>query len=98
MQVASLLEYNLQVKNIEVQEQSLKKLRSNLDQKQKTLESEEKRQKQSEELLKKEQSEWKAENDKRQKASEAELQSKISSFADKEADYVQKWDELKTSQ
>ena len=35
LQVDSLLEYNRQVKNIEVQEQSLKKLRSTVDSKQK---------------------------------------------------------------
>jgi len=53
------------VKNIEVQEQSLKKLKSTLDQKQKALTAEEQRVKQSEELLRKEQAEWKAENTKR---------------------------------
>lgn len=60
-----MLEYNKQAKNIEVQEASLKKLKGTLDLKQKALESEEKRQKQSEELLKKEQDEWKAVNTKR---------------------------------
>lgn len=73
----------------------MKKLRSTLDSKEKTLEAEEKRLKQSEELMKKEQSEWKSESEKKQAAKEADLKSKISSFADNEAEYVQKWDELK---
>ena len=77
LQVDSLLEYNRQVKNIEVQEQSLKKSRSTLEQKQKALESEEKRQKQNEELLRKEQAEWKAVNTKRQQQLENDLQSKL---------------------
>ena len=93
-QVEALLEYNKQAKNIEVQEKSLKKLKGTLDQKQKALEAEEKRQKQSEDLLKKEQTEWKAVNTKRQQVLEADLQSKLSYYADKEAEYVQKWKSL----
>jgi len=77
MQVEAMLEYNKQIKNIEVQEQTLKKLKGTLDNKQKSLESEEKRQRQNEELLRKEQSEWKAVNTKRQNTLEADLQSKI---------------------
>lgn len=77
LQVEAMLEYNKQIKNIEVQEASLKKLKGTLDQKQKSLEGEERRQKQSEELLRKEQAEWKAVNTKRQEVLEAELQSKI---------------------
>lgn len=73
----------------------MKKSRSTLEQKQKALESEEKRQKQNEELLRKEQAEWKAVNTKRQQQLENDLQSKIKSFADKESEYVQKWDDLK---
>ena len=65
MQVAALLEYNKQAKNIEVKEQSLKKLKTTLDQKQKALEAESKRQQQDEENLRKEQAEWKAVNTKR---------------------------------
>jgi uncharacterized membrane protein len=65
MQIESLLEYNKQVKNIEVQEQSLKKLKTTLDQKQKSLEAESARQQQNEENLRKEQAEWKAVNTKR---------------------------------
>ena len=61
-----MLEYNNQIKNLEVQEQSLKKLKSTLDQKQALLDSEDKRQRQTEELLRKEQSEWKDINSKRQ--------------------------------
>ena len=77
LQVEAMLEYNKQIKNIEVQEASLKKLKSTLDQKTKSLETEEKRQKQSEELLRKEQADWKAANTKRQEGLESELQSKI---------------------
>ena len=55
MQVDSLLEYNTQVKNIEVQEKSLLKLKNTLEQKQKSLAAEEQRQKQSEDQLRKEQ-------------------------------------------
>lgn len=61
-----------------MQEKSLKKLKGTLDQKQKSLEAEEKRQKQSEDLLKKEQTEWKAVNTKRQQVLEDDLQSKLS--------------------
>ena len=70
-------------------------MKSALDQKQKALEAEEKRQKLSEELLKKEQAEWKDVNTKRQSLLEADLQSKISIYADKETEYVQKWEDLK---
>ena len=66
MQVDAMLEYNKQIKNIEVQEQSLKKLKGTLDSKQKSLDTEERRQRQAEELLRKEQSEWKDVNTKRQ--------------------------------
>lgn len=66
-----------------MQEKSLKKLKGTLDQKQKSLEAEEKRQKQSEDLLKKEQTEWKAVNTKRQQVLEDDLQK-----------YVQKWRSL----
>ena len=83
-----MLEYNKQAKNIEVQEQSLRKLKGTLDSKQKALEAEEKRQKQSEELLRKEQAEWKDANTKRQQVLEADLQSKISFYADRESEYV----------
>ena len=77
MQVEALLEYNEQAKNIEVQEQSLQKLKSTLDQKQSSLEAEETRQRHSEELLRKEQAEWREVNTKRQAVLEAELQSKL---------------------
>lgn len=97
MQVAALLEYNKQAKNIEVKEQSLKKLKTTLDQKQKALEAESKRQQQDEENLRKEQAEWKAVNTKRQELLEADLQSKITSYADKETEYVQKWSLLEES-
>ena len=66
LQVEAMLEYNKQIKNIEVQEASLKKLKSTLDQKQKSLETEEKNQRQSEDSLRKEQAEWKSANTKRQ--------------------------------
>ena len=97
MQVEALLEYNQQAKNIEVQEQSLQKLKGTLDQKQSSLEAEETRQRHSEELLRKEQAEWKEVNTKRQAVLEAELQSKLTEFADKEPEYVQKWDALEES-
>ena len=76
----------------------MKKLRSTLDSKQKSLEYEDKRQKQNEELLRKEQAEWKTVNTKRQQQLETDLQSKIKSFADKESEYVQKWYDLKRDQ
>ena len=44
----------------------MKKLKSTLDQKQKSLETEEKNQRQSEDSLRKEQAEWKSANTKRQ--------------------------------
>jgi len=75
----------------------LKKLKTTLDQKQKALEAESKRQQQDEENLRKEQAEWKDVNTKRQELLEADLQSKISSYADKETEYVQKWSNLEES-
>lgn len=69
-----------------------------MDSKQKALESEDKRQKQNEESLRKEQGDWKAVNTKRQNQLESELQSKIKSFADQESEYVQKWESLKKDQ
>ena len=80
-----------------MQEASLKKLKSTLDQKTKSLETEEKRQKQSEELLRKEQADWKAANTKRQEGLESELQSKITLYADKDSEFVQKWESLEES-
>lgn len=75
----------------------MKKLKTTLDQKQKALEAESKRQQQDEENLRKEQAEWKDVNTKRQELLEADLQSKISSYADKETEYVQKWSNLEES-
>ena len=67
---------------------SLKKLKSSLDQKTNTLKQEENRQKQTQDSLKKEKSEWKDVSVKKQQELEASLQKKITSFTDKEADYT----------
>ena len=67
---------------------SLKKLKSSLDQKTNTLKQEENRQKQAQDSLKKEKSEWKDVSVKKQQELEASLQKKITSFTDKEADYT----------
>ena len=47
--------------------------------------------------MRKEQGEWTEANTKRQQVLEADLQSKISLYADKETEYVQKWENLEES-
>ena len=66
MQVEALLNFNEQIKNVEAERQVMSKLKGTLDQKQKALDAVEGRQQQAEELLRKEQSEWKAIHTKRQ--------------------------------
>ena len=66
MQVEALLNFNEQIKNVEAEQQVMSKLKGTLDQKQKALDAVEGRQQQAEELLRKEQSEWKAIHTKRQ--------------------------------
>ena len=73
MQLDTLQGYIQQAKDLDESENELKQLQSSIAQKQKSIESEQKRLARAEEILKKEQSEWKEIYAKKQQALEDEL-------------------------
>ena len=73
MQLDTLQGYVQQAKDLDESENELKKLQNIIAQQQKSIESEQKRLSRAEEILKKEQAEWKEVYAKKQQALEGEL-------------------------